>query len=323
MFATFVMLALKIVDYPSKLRFLGLRRPRRQPWLCGLYLGLAAKCEPGPLEKVEIFENTIVMQSEKVAQHISQWLQDYAREAGSKGFVVGVSGGIDSAVTSTLAARTGLPVTCVEMPIHQHPEQVTRAQAHIRQLAQRYPQVQAQQVDLTAPYESLIQALPSTPPSEQREMSLVNTRARLRMTTLYYFAALEGKLVAGTGNKVEDFGVGFYTKYGDGGVDLSPIADLLKSEVYAMGQYLEVPQSILDAPPTDGLWGDNRTDEDQIGASYPELEWAMAQQEDNRKLSDFSGRKKEVFSLFLKHQRANLHKMKPIPVCKVPVHLKE
>lgn len=265
----------------------------------------------------------MIMQSERVAQHITQWLSDYAREAGSQGFVVGVSGGIDSAVTSTLAAQTGLPLTCVEMPIHQNPEQVTRAQEHIQQLARRFPQVAPQRVDLTGPYEALIQALPESPATEQREMSLVNTRARLRMSTLYYFAALEGRLVAGTGNKVEDFGVGFYTKYGDGGVDLSPIADLLKTEVYALGHYLQVPQSILEAAPTDGLWGDDRTDEDQIGASYPELEWAMAQQEAGKAPSDFSGRKNEVFSLFLKHQRSNLHKMKAIPVCQVPSEMKE
>lgn len=153
-------------------------------------------------------------------------------------------------------------------------------------------------------------------------MSLANTRARLRMTTLYYFAALKGYLVAGTGNKVEDFGVGFYTKYGDGGVDLSPIADLIKTEVYAVAKHLGVNQEIIDAAPTDGLWGDDRTDEDQIGASYPELEWAMAMKDQGKTENDFSGREREVFRIFMRFNTANKHKMLPIPVCEIPDELK-
>ena len=138
------------------------------------------------------------------------------------------------------------------------------------------------------------------------------------MTTLYYFAALKGYLVAGTGNKVEDFGVGFYTKYGDGGVDLSPIADLLKTQVYELGRFLGVSEEIMKAPPTDGLWGDDRTDEDQIGASYPELEWAMKMQDEGKTADDFLGREKEVFLIFTRFNKANRHKMVPIPVCKIP-----
>jgi len=149
-------------------------------------------------------------------------------------------------------------------------------------------------------------------------MPLANTRARLRMTSLYYFAALKGYLVAGTGNKVEDFGVGFYTKYGDGGVDLSPIADLLKTEVYEIAKFLEINDEIIKAAPTDGLWGDDRTDEDQIGASYPELEWAMQMKDKGKTLDNFSGREKEVFSIFNKFNAANQHKMLPIPVCEIP-----
>ncbi|MDX5428596.1 MAG: NAD(+) synthase, partial [Bacteroidota bacterium] len=152
--------------------------------------------------------------------------------------------------------------------------------------------------------------------------SLVNARARLRMTTLYYFAQLYGYLVAGTGNKVEDFGVGFFTKYGDGGVDLSPIADLMKTEVYQLGKAMNVPESIISAKPTDGLWGDDRSDEDQIGASYPELEWAMKAQAKGKTVSDFSGREKEVFEIFERMHRANKHKMVPIPVCEIPEYLK-
>ncbi|NNL82861.1 MAG: NAD(+) synthase, partial [Winogradskyella sp.] len=142
------------------------------------------------------------------------------------------------------------------------------------------------------------------------------------MTSLYYFAALRKYLVAGTGNKVEDFGVGFFTKYGDGGVDLSPIADLLKSEVYEIAQFLGVNQEIIDAAPTDGLWGDDRTDEDQIGASYPELEWAMKMQDEGKTLSDFNGREKEVFKIYSRLNSLNKHKMIPIPVCNIPKKIK-
>ena len=142
------------------------------------------------------------------------------------------------------------------------------------------------------------------------------------MTTLYYFAALEGYLVAGTGNKVEDFGVGFYTKYGDGGVDLSPIADLLKTEVYEVANFLGINSEIIEAAPTDGLWGDDRTDEDQIGASYPELEWAMKMSDEGKTISDFTGREKEVFGIYKKLNSANQHKMVPIPVCVIPEMLK-
>jgi NAD+ synthase len=150
------------------------------------------------------------------------------------------------------------------------------------------------------------------------EVSLANTRARLRMSTLYYLAGVHGYLVAGTGNKVEDFGVGFYTKYGDGGVDLSPIADLMKSEVYQIAKVLGVPDSIQVAKPTDGLFGDSRTDEDQIGASYNELEWAMTQNDNGKTTTDFEGREKIAFDIFKQRNNANKHKMDPIPVCIIP-----
>ena len=228
------------------------------------------------------------MQTEKVIDHIVDWLRDYATKANIKGFVIGISGGIDSAVTSTLCAKTGLELLCVEMPIHQAESQEDRASKHIEWLQNNFPNVSRQPVNLTPVFDNLIAVLPSVESEEERFMSLANTRARLRMTTLYYFAALKGYLVAGTGNKVEDFGVGFYTKYGDGGVDLSPIADLMKTEVYAIAKVLNVNNDIQIAAPTDGLWGDDRTDEDQIGASYPELEWAMNMNDDGKKESDFS-----------------------------------
>lgn len=262
------------------------------------------------------------MQTEKVIAHIVDWLRDYAENAKCKGFVIGVSGGIDSAVTSTLCAKTGLDLLCLEMPIHQGKNQVTRADRHIDWLMESFPNVSRQPVDLTPVFDSLVGAFPKVDDEEERMMSLANTRARLRMTTLYYFAALKGYLVAGTGNKVEDFGVGFYTKYGDGGVDLSPIADLVKTEVYELGRVLGVNQDIMEAAPTDGLWGDSRTDEDQIGASYPELEWAMDMDDKGKTAADFTGREKEVFTIYKRYNTANKHKMVPIPICEIPSNLK-
>ncbi len=262
------------------------------------------------------------MEHEKVVSHIVNWMLAYANSAKSSGFVVGVSGGIDSALTSTLAAKTGLKTVLVEMPIHQDAKQVTRAQNHIALLKKRFSNVTDVAVNLTSVYDRLVDVLPANEETAAKTMALVNSRARLRMTTLYYFAGLHGLLVAGTGNKVEDFGVGFYTKYGDGGVDLSPIADLLKTEVQALAKHLGVLPEILEAPPTDGLWGDDRTDEDQIGATYPELEWAMAQQELGKTEADFKEREAEVMKIYLRLNRANQHKMQPIPICVIPTYLK-
>ncbi|GGG90832.1 NH(3)-dependent NAD(+) synthetase [Polaribacter pacificus] len=262
------------------------------------------------------------MNAKNVTEHIINWLKDYAENAGVKGFVIGVSGGIDSALTSTLCAETGLKTLCVEMPIHQAESQVNRASEHINQLKSRYPNVSSVQVDLSSTFENFKTVTPPVAPSASLDLSLANTRARLRMTTLYYLAGLHGLLVAGTGNKIEDFGVGFYTKYGDGGVDLSPIADLLKSEVYKLAAFVDVPKSIQGAAPTDGLFGDSRTDEDQIGASYDELEWAMEMKDSGKEIKDFSGRELEVFKIYTRLNRNNQHKMNPIPVCKIPKNLK-
>ena len=260
---------------------------------------------------------------EKVKDHIVNWLTDYAKKAHLKGFVVGISGGIDSAVTSTLCAHTGLEVLCLDMPIHQHPDQVGRAQKHIEWLTSKYPNVQGQKIDLTTLYDQFVQSVSqtNTTPSDTKQLSLANTRARLRMSTLYYFASLHQLLVAGTGNKVEDFGVGFYTKYGDGGVDLSPIADLLKTEVFALGKHLGVSQTILKAPPTDGLWEDNRTDEEQIGTTYGALEWAMAAYDKKMEPAAMTAQQKKDFEIFLKFNQQNKHKMLPIPVCEIPKDL--
>jgi NAD+ synthase len=262
------------------------------------------------------------MNVEKVTEHIVKWLKDYAQNAKVKGYIVGVSGGIDSAVTSTLCAMTGLEVLCVEMPIHQHQDHVTRAQEHIKQLKERFDNVNDVRSDLTPVFDTFVNAMPAVENNPQVELTLGNTRARLRMTTLYYHGGVHGLLIAGTGNKVEDFGVGFYTKYGDGGVDVSPIADLLKSEVYAVGDFLQVPTSIMKAAPSDGLYGAERTDEDQIGASYDELEWAMefiAKKTDNNSLTS---RQQEVIQIYRDYNRRNQHKMNPIPVCIIPENLR-
>jgi NAD+ synthase len=262
------------------------------------------------------------LQCEPVNELIVSWLAQYAKNANVDGFVVGISGGIDSALTSTLCAQTGFKTLCVEMPIHQAESHVSRAREHINQLKTRFPNVDSVEVDLTPTFETFKLNVPQHDDRARHDLTLANTRARLRMTTLYYMAGIHRLLVAGTGNKVEDFGVGFYTKYGDGGVDVSPIADLVKSEVFALAEYLKVPDSILLAKPTDGLFGDDRSDEDQLGASYDELEWAMNEVAKGKTADDFQGRQKTVYEIYVKLNRANRHKMEPIPVCNVPNGLK-
>ena len=258
----------------------------------------------------------------EVIDHIVDWMEGYAQGARTEGFVVGISGGIDSAVVSALAARTGLRTVCVTLPIHQVASHVRRAEEHIGWLMARYPNVVSEGIDLTEPYDRFIRDLPVSSNEDRQHLTHANTRSRLRMVALYYVAGLNNLLVAGTGNKIEDFGVGFFTKYGDGAVDLSPIADLTKTEVYAVAGELGIVESIRTAPPTDGLFGDDRSDEDQIGASYPELEWAMEQAETGAHPEDFTGREREVFEIFQHRNRVNRHKMNPIPVCQIPSELR-
>lgn len=263
------------------------------------------------------------MKTEKTSAHIIGWLQNYLVQSKMEGFVIGISGGVDSALVSTLCAKTGFPVLCVEMPIHQVQNQMDRAHEHIFWLKEEFANVTDIQVDLSATFEVLKEAFPQPEKTELLDLSLANTRARLRMTSLYYFAGLHRFLVVGTGNKVEDFGVGFFTKYGDGGVDISPIADLLKSEVYELARFLNISENILNAAPTDGLFGDDRSDEMQLGATYNELEWAMEMAENNRSESGFSGRELEVFKIYKRLHNANLHKMNPVPVCEIPEKFRE
>lgn len=238
----------------------------------------------------------------QLKDRIVSWLKSYIEQSGQKSFVVGVSGGIDSAVVSTLCAETGYPVYALGMPIHQNPRQRSLSQEHMTWLNEKYDNVSMVQFDLTTVFESLKTSLKGF---ARNELSLANTRSRLRMVTLYQIAGENGGLVAGTGNKVEDYGVGFYTKYGDGGVDIAPIADLYKTEVWELGKYLGVSQDIIEAQPTDGLWDDERTDEDQLGASYADLEEAMEYG---------TGPAVEVLERF---NKMNQHKMQPIPTFKL------
>ena len=252
------------------------------------------------------------MRTKDVIKHIITWLTDYSDSSKTNGFVVGISGGIDSAITSTLCALSGKNTLCILLPIHQNEQEFNRSSEHAKWLTSKFSNVTVCKVDLTETFDTLSKEIPSEIKSH---LTMANTRARIRMTTLYTFAGSKGMLVAGTGNKVEDFGVGFYTKYGDGGVDLSPIADLLKSEIQEIAKYLKINSDIINTPPTDGLWENNRTDEEQIGASYLELEWAM-----NFKgnLESLSKRKKQVLEIYKAFNKKNQHKMNPIPICIIP-----
>jgi len=239
---------------------------------------------------------------EQLKTRITSWLSNYLQGSGLKSFVVGVSGGIDSAVVSTLCAETGLPVYVVAMPIHQDEGQRTLSVNHLLWLNENYKNVSMVQFDLTDVFEQFKKSLSGY---AQDPLALANTRSRLRMVTLYQIAGENSGLVVGTGNKVEDYGVGFYTKYGDGGVDIAPIADLYKTEVWELGKHLGVNQGIIEAKPTDGLWDDKRTDEDQLGASYEDLEYAM---------EHGTGPAVKILHEF---NCKNKHKMNPIPTFKL------
>jgi NAD+ synthase len=225
--------------------------------------------------------------------------------------VVGVSGGIDSATVSSLCAETGLPTNLVVLPIRQNVEETIRANNLISILQDKYENVTKSTIELSEVFKLLDDTLSMTATSE---LASANVRSRLRMISLYHLATTQNGIVVGTGNKVEDYGVGFFTKYGDGGVDISPIADLYKTEVRELGKYLGVTKEILDAKPTDGLWSDGRSDEDQIGASYEELEWAM---EIGQYKTEFSSKENEVMKIYESWHKKNIHKMRPIPTFRV------
>jgi NAD+ synthase len=259
------------------------------------------------------------LKNQDVCDFIVHWLTDYCNQLDTEGygFVVGISGGIDSALTSTLCALTGKNTLLLNLPIRQNKKEYERASKHIDQLCHRFSNCSELEIDLTEIFNLFQKTIPEK--VQQHGLAMANSRARLRMTTLYAVAQANKCLVVGTGNKIEDFGVGFFTKYGDGGVDISPIADLTKTEVTQLAEQLGVIKDILDAPPTDGLWEDGRVDEDQLGATYAELEWAMEFKEDENPLSQ---RQKDVLAIYRKFNALNLHKMTPIPVCMLPKHLK-
>lgn len=256
--------------------------------------------------------------------HIVKWLKAYARSANISTFVVGISGGIDSSVVSALCARTGFKTIVVQLPIRQNKKLDRRSSMQATWLLDRYPTtVTHMSMDLTPVFSAFEKKVDPFCQIEDDtyntyKLASANSRSRLRMMALYQIAQCHSGLVVGTGNKVEDFGVGFFTKYGDGGVDISPIGDCLKTEVWDMGRELGLPQEIIDAPPTDGLWDDGRTDEDQLGMTYAELEHAMElHNNDNCVWNPFPLTKieKEQLRQFRQLRARNLHKMTPIPVC--------
>ncbi len=246
-------------------------------------------------------------------KEISNWIKEYATKHGIKSLVIGISGGIDSALVSTLSAMTGLPTKVVSIPIEQKSDQLQRAKDHAKWLMSKYKNVEFIEKDLTKVYQDFKSLFDSR---HQTPLAVANSKSRLRMVALYQIAGSEKGLVVGTGNKVEDFGVGFFTKYGDGGVDIAPIADLTKSEVRAMAKKLGVSSDIISARPTDGLWLDDRSDEDQIGASYEELEWAMEFLAKDTSGADLTDRQHEIIKIYNKFHTSNEHKMLPIPTFK-------
>ena len=239
--------------------------------------------------------------SEKI-NFISGWIAEYSQKNNFSSLVIGISGGIDSAVTSTLSARTNLQTHVVTMPILDHQTLNNRGNNHVDWLKKNFKNITHHHIDLSKVFGEFQDKLGSN----NSEHGYANSQARLRMTTLYQIAASNNGIVVGTGNKVEDFGIGFYTKYGDGGVDISPIADCLKTEVWDMGKELGINQEIIEADPTDGLWTDGRTDEQQVGLSYEEIEEAMLNEQSSNR------------NRYMEIRSKNVHKMEPIPVCILP-----
>ena len=244
------------------------------------------------------------MNNKDKIKFIVDWIKSYVTNISKQpvSLVIGVSGGVDSALTSTLCAKTGLRTIAISMPIKQNLSQHDLSLRHLDFLKNNFNNVEVQTIEL----DSVFSSFQNTMKSHDSDLAFANSRSRLRMVTLYQVAQSNNGIVVGTGNKVEDFGVGFYTKYGDGGVDISPIADCTKSDVWELAKEIGVIREIIDAEPTDGLWDDSRNDENQLGLSYKQLEEAMI-----NKNSEFYKKYEEI-------RQPNLHKMKPIPVCEIP-----
>ena len=244
------------------------------------------------------------MNSDKKITYISNWIKDYAISLpfNPPSLIIGVSGGIDSAVTSTLCAKTGLKTIAVSMPIKQNQSQHDLSLRHLKWLEDSFDNVEIMTIEL----DEVFKSFELTMTNFNNKLAYANSRSRLRMVTLYQIAQSNKGIVVGTGNKVEDFGVGFYTKYGDGGVDISPIADCTKTDVWNMGKSLGIMNEIIEAAPTDGLWDDSRNDESQLGLTYENIEEAM------------NNSNSKYYDKYLKIREPNLHKMKPIPVCIIP-----
>ena len=283
------------------------------------------------MEQTEIHAQTgsKMVTSKQRIRHIVKWIKDYARSAKINTLVVGISGGIDSSVVSALCAETGLKTIVVQMPIRQNKTLNNRSSMQATWLLERYPDtVTHMSVDLTpvfTAFEKKTDPFCGAIDAAQVNLAFANSRARLRMMTLYQIAQSHKGIVVGTGNRVEDFGVGFFTKYGDGGVDISPIGDCLKTEVWDMGRELGLEREIIDAPPTDGLWDDGRNDEDQLGMTYPELERTMnldflkragAVDSDMPGSAKLSAKDRANLKRYQEIRARNMHKMQPIPVCK-------
>ena len=247
-----------------------------------------------------------MMNEQDTIRHIVNWINEYVSNMPkpAESLIIGISGGIDSSLTSTLASMTGIKTFAVSMPIHTSITDNNLGHVHGKWLEGKFSNTSLVHIDLTSTYKIFNSTICDV--SQKSDLGFANSKSRLRMVTLYQVAAAQNGIVVGTGNKVEDFGVGFYTKYGDGGVDIAPIADLMKSEVRSLSCSLGIDQRIIEAPPRDGLWDDDRTDETQLGLSYDELEDAMTNSE--------SGNRQKYNSI----RENNLHKMMPIPVCKIP-----
>ena len=244
------------------------------------------------------------MNSKDKINFIVNWIKNYTKSINKQpvSLIIGVSGGVDSALTSTLCAKTGLKTIAISMPIKQNPSQHNLSLRHLEHLKKNFDNIDTKIIDL----DNIFKSFESTMKEFDNELAYANSRSRLRMVTLYQVAQSNNGIVVGTGNKVEDFGVGFYTKYGDGGVDISPIADCSKSDVWDLAREIGVIKDIIDAAPTDGLWDDSRNDENQLGLSYKQLEEAM------------ENKKSEYYKKYEEIREPNLHKMKPIPVCEFP-----